>query len=109
MILTYFIIITLLFYILSGAADYVVSKITEVAERFKINILSLGMALGVLTTLPEFFVGVNSMASDIPTLSFGNLMGGIIVILCLVVGFSLVLNRRIKTDGKNSGVLPIIF
>lgn len=107
MIITYIILLTLLFYILGASADVVVTRTKQIADKFNISILSMGMVLGALTTLPEFFVGINSVALGVPDIYFGTLMGGIIVIFCLVLGFSLVLNRRVKTDGKYSSILPV--
>lgn len=98
---------TALFYILGASADMVVSRIKQIADKFNIGILSMGMVLGALTTLPEFFVGINSVLLDVPGLYFGTLMGGIIVILCPILGFSLILNRQVKTDGKYSSILPV--
>lgn len=107
MIATYILAIILLFYILGYAADIVVVKIKEIAEKFNISILSLGMVLGILTTIPEFFIGINAIASNLPEIYFGNLMGGVIVIFCLVLGFSIILNRKIITDGKYSSIIPV--
>ncbi|HRY62391.1 MAG TPA: hypothetical protein P5056_01315 [Candidatus Paceibacterota bacterium] len=107
MIITYIILLVLLFYVLGASADMVVRRIKQIADKFKISILSMGMVLGALTTLPEFFVGVNSLVLDVPNLYFGTLMGGIIVVFCLILGFSLVLNRKVKTDGKYSSILPV--
>lgn len=109
MIITYIIVLLALFYVLGASADLVVSKIKTIAEKFNIGILSLGMVLGALTTLPEFFVGVNSIILDVPELYFGTLMGGIITILCFILGFSIVLNRNVKTDGNYMSILPESF
>lgn len=107
MVAIYTLAIILLFYILSYAADTVVEKIKEIAEKFNISVLSLGMVLGVLTTMPEFFIGINAIANDMPEIYFGNLMGGVIVIFCLVLGISILLNRKILTDGKYSSIVPV--
>lgn len=107
MIVTYTIYLIALFYILSFSADIIISKIKQIADKFNIGVGSLGMLLGAFTTLPELFVGFNSVASGAPELYFGNLMGGIIVIFCLILGFSLLLNRKINTDGKYLSILPI--
>jgi cation:H+ antiporter len=109
MIVTYIISILALFFVLSMSADIVIFRIRQIADKFKIGVGSLGMLLGAFTTLPELFVGFNSVTRGIPELYFGNLMGGIIVIFCLILGFSLLLNRRVDTDGKYSSILPISF
>lgn len=97
-----------LFYLLGKAADLVVVSVRKIGERFGIKVFFLGLIIGFLTSLPEFSIGINALIDDIADISFGNLIGGIFVLFGLVLGLSLILNRRIKTDGKLSTVLPIV-
>lgn len=107
MILTYTLAIVLLFYILGYSAEVVVDKAKSFAENYGFGLASLGMLLGMLTTIPEFFLGINASINDMPEIYFGNLMGGIIVMFCLILGLSAILNRKIVTDGKYSNIVPI--
>ena len=95
-----------LFYILCKAASLVVSHIQAIAERSKIPLTLLGAFLGLLTSLPEFIIGMNAIANDIPDLSLGNLMGGLPVLFGGVMGFTIALNGKIRTNGKTKELLP---
>ncbi|MDZ4229512.1 MAG: hypothetical protein U1C53_00040, partial [Candidatus Veblenbacteria bacterium] len=53
----------------------------------------LGLVLGVLTSMPELTVGVQASLVNVGQLSFGNLMGGVVVLLGLIVGVSVVVDR----------------
>lgn len=101
--------IAILFYILGKSADLVVINTRNIGERFGIKIFFLGLMLGFLTSLPEFSIGINALAKNIVNISFGNLIGGIFVLLGFVLGLGLVLNRKIATDGRLSTILPGVF
>ncbi len=94
------------FFILSQGADLLLVNLKTLAEKTKIHPVLLGLMLGFLTTIPEFMVGLNSIRQGVASLSVGNIWGGIIVILALILGLSIVLQREIKTDGRLSVVLP---
>lgn len=97
-----------LFYVLGKAADVVIVNVRQIAERLGIHIFFLGLILGFFTSLPELSIGVNALITDTSTISLGNLLGGVIVLFGLVLGGSLILNRRIKTDGKVGSIVPML-
>ncbi len=97
-----------LFYLLGKTADIVVLTIRRIGELFDIRIFFLGILLGLFTALPEFSIAINAVITGIPEVSLGNLLGGIVVLLSLVLGGSIVLNRSIITDGKIGNILPIL-
>lgn len=97
----------LCFYALGKAADVVVVHIKHIGQALGIGSFLLGLLLGLFTSTPELALGISSYAENIPALSLGNLIGGIPVLLGLVLGVSLILNRKISTRG-NSGSLPFI-
>ena len=96
-----------LFYILGKTADLLVVETRILGEKLKMRIFFLGIILGFLTSLPELAIGINSAAKNASEISFGNLVGGIIVLLGLILGLSAFLNRSITTDGKKSSLLPL--
>lgn len=101
--LNYLFLVVLLvisFYFLGKSADLIILNIREIGEKLGIRMLFLGIILGFLTSFPELFLGINAVVGDIPELSFGNLMGGIVVLFGLILGISLILNREIKNDGE---------
>lgn len=94
------------FFILSHGADLLLVNLQALADKVKVHPVLLGLMLGFLTTIPEFMVGINSIRQGVASLSVGNIWGGVIVILALILGASIVLQREIKTDGHLSVVLP---
>lgn len=82
---------------ISKSAGFVLYAVERLAKRFRISDFTLGFfVLGILTSTPELFVAINSSLNNIPQLSFGNLMGGIIVLLTLVIGSTAVLTGKIS-------------
>lgn len=94
------------FFMLSQGADLLLANLKALADRTKVHPVLLGLILGFLTTIPEFMVGLNAIRQGVPALSLGNIWGGVIVILSLILGLSIVLQRTIKTDGRLFVVLP---
>jgi len=90
-------ILLFLFVILGYFADVVVYKIKFIAKALGLRLFVLGIILGIVTTLPELSVGVNATINEVASLSAGNLLGGILVILGFILGLSLWLNRRLSS------------
>jgi cation:H+ antiporter len=88
-----------LFYCLGRSADLIIFHIRVIAERLGAPIFLVGIILGVFTSLPEITIGVNAVARNVEEVSFGNLMGGTVVLFSLLLGLSIVLNRSISTIG----------
>lgn len=97
-----------LFYALGLSADLVIKHIRAIGKKLGVPIYVLGLILGLLTSLPELGIGINALAQDVPSVSVGNLLGGVIVLFCLVLGIGIVLNRGIKTDGKTEILWPLL-
>lgn len=97
-------LLLVLFLLLSESAGILIDNVKKIAERFKIKTFIIGIILGFLTTIPEFFLGINAIKSGIESVSLGNLLGGIIVIFSLVFGLALVLNKKIDTDGNTKKI-----
>lgn len=87
-----------LFYLIGKAADLVIINSKKLGKYLGINIFILGLTLGFLTSLPELFVGLNSLIKGVGQLAIGNLIGGIFVLFGLITGVSIILNREIKLE-----------
>ena len=96
-----------LFIVLGYGADLVVFNLKELGNKLGLKLFFLGMILGMVTSLPELAVGINSAIRGIPAISVGNLLGGVIVLLGLILGASLLLHREVKTDGEIKSFLPV--
>lgn len=112
--------ILLLLVILLKAADYVINILKKIAREAAVRTFTLAVVLVSLSTsLPEFFVGVNSSLSGVPILSFGNVIGSNIANLSLVLGVAFFGGTAyIKSDPRLNreflvalfaGMLPFIF
>ncbi|MBI4599640.1 sodium:calcium antiporter [Candidatus Uhrbacteria bacterium] len=97
-----------LFYLLGKSADVVVKRVRIISERLGIHVFFMGIILGLFTTLPEITIAVNSLINNIPDISLGNLMGGFIVLLGLILGTSLIASRRVHTDGNLMHFAPML-
>jgi len=100
------IILLILFALLGWAADLAVKNIRLIALSLRMKIFALGVILGIMTTLPELMVGLNATFHNVASLSVGNIMGGIVVVIGLVLGMSLILNRKIDTADNLRSLLP---
>ncbi len=99
----------LLFILLGVLADFLVENVTYIGKVAKIRIFTFGILLGLVTTLPELFLGIKASIDQVGALSVGNILGGVVVILGLVLGMSLVFHREIFTQSKLSSLLPMVF
>lgn len=97
-----------LFVVLGWAADLAVKNVKYIGAVLKIRLFAFGILLGFITTLPELSLGVNATINQAIALSVGNLLGGIIVILGLILGASLLLSRNINTDGRLASLIPAV-
>jgi cation:H+ antiporter len=102
------VILFALFALIGAAADLVIKNIRVIAEKTGVRLMYLGLILGIGTSLPELTIGLTAHMQGIGSLSHGNLIGGIIVLISLVLGLALILNRLLKTDGKLGPILPAL-
>lgn len=98
--------ILLLFIALGWSADFAVKNIKYLGVVLGIRLFVFGILLGLITSLPELSLGINATIDQATTLSVGTLIGGMIVILGLVLGLSLILHRNIDTDGRLASLIP---
>jgi len=95
-----------LFVVLGVCADLAVKNIKYIALALRMRIFSLGILLGIITSFPELSVGINATVEGAAALSVGNLIGGVIVVIGLILGASLLFGRQIKTDKSWKSLLP---
>lgn len=101
-----FIVICMLFVVLGIFADFAVEHIKYIGKILRIRLFAFGILLGLITSLPEMSLGINAMIDGVAILSIGNLLGGIVVIFGLVLGVSLLFQRRVETDGEWKTLIP---
>ena len=101
-------LLLILFAILGVAADFTVRNIKYITSVLKIRLFAFGILLGLITTLPELSVGINSTLDNAASLSVGNLLGGIMVIFGLILGVSLILNWEVSSEDGIKILIPEI-
>lgn len=99
-------ILVVLFFFLGASANVVVDNIKKIAKTLRVPTFILGLILGILTSFPELSIAINTSIKGVQDVSVGNLFGGIFVVFCIILGLGLILNRKIKTDGKVTTPLP---
>lgn len=101
-------LLLVLFYALGMAADVTVGSVSRMSKAFGVRVFYAGIILAFFTSFPEFAISLNALLYNIPDISIGNLLGGTIVLFGLIFGVSIVVNRRIRTDGKLSHFIPTL-
>ena len=101
-------LLLILFIALGWSANFAVQNIKYLGAVLKIRLFVFGILLGLITSLPELSLGINATIDRAAALSVGNLLGGIIVILGLILGANLLLSRKIVTDGRLASLIPTV-
>ena len=89
--------------VLTGAVAVVVKHSSSLAQKLGLSSFTIGfLLLGVLTSTPELFVAMQAAHDGIPQLGVGNLLGGSILLLSLVMGVVAILLGRVRLDHQLS-------
>lgn len=95
----YFFLLIPTFLLLGKSADILLENLTHLGHKLRWSKFLLGfIILGVATSSPEFFVALSSSITQIPELSLGNLLGGIVVLFSLVIGLQALFQKEISTN-----------
>ena len=86
-------IISILFLILSS--DWLIKSLTKIAQflGWREFVFAL-FAMAFAGSLPNLFVGLNSIVKGVPSLSLGDILGGNIVDLTIVVGLAALISKN---------------
>jgi cation:H+ antiporter len=111
-IIFYLLVLAIGLFVLGKSAHYLIIAVTRLGNNLRISQFITGFViLGIATSLPEIFIGINSALTDIPQLSLGNLLGANIVLLTLIAGSAALLNRGINVKqefGHGGRLLQIV-
>lgn len=101
-------VLLLSLWILSKSAHLVISAITHIGHNLHISQFVTGfIILGIVTSTPEIFVGVQAAISGNQALSLGNLIGADIVLLTLICGLAALLARGVRVHESLGRLLQI--
>jgi cation:H+ antiporter len=98
------------FFVLWLGAGLIVSSVDKISKKLRLSPFALSFfVLGILTSIPEFAVGMTALAENKPEVFSGNLIGGIAVIFFLVIPILAILGNGIKLKQVNSNNLLLTF
>lgn len=90
-----------MFFVLWLGAGLIISAVEKASRILKISTFALSFfVLGILTSLPEIAVGVNSVVSNDPEIFVGNLLGGVVVIFLLIIPLLAIFGNGINLSHK---------
>jgi len=85
------------FYLLWWASGKIVAIIEKVAKRIGFSSFALSFfVLGILTSIPEFSVGINSLLKKTPDIFVGNLIGASFYLFTLVIPLMAIFGGGVK-------------
>lgn len=113
MLLFDFLILILSFLAIWLSAGVAINAVESFAGRFHLSKFALSLfVLGTVTSLPEIAVTINAIALQVPQVAVGNLIGGQMYILFLVVPLLAVLSRglhlKIQMQGTSLALILLV-
>ncbi len=85
------------------SGSFFVDSLITIAKFIRMKEYIAGfIVLGLSTSLPELFVGINSALANVPALSLGTVIGSNIADLALIGGITSLLARGIKIEHKGT-------
>jgi len=97
MIIFHILVFLISFIFIWIGAGLIVRSTDNFSRKFKISSFAMSFfILGILTSVPEFSVGLNSIVRNEPEIFVGNLIGGVIVIFLLIIPLLAIIGNGIK-------------
>lgn len=90
-------------YLLTRSSDVVIDSASEVGKKAGISPLMLGLGLGAMASVPELFVAMKSVTSNMPDIGIGQLVGANIAHVFLILGAAAVAAKDGIKPGKGLG------
>lgn len=82
-------------------AGLIVSSANKFAHKIKVSSFAFSfLVLGLLTSIPEFGVGITAIAENTPEIFIGNLIGGIPVIFLFIIPVLAIFGKGINLKDK---------
>lgn len=90
-------------------AGLIVSAASKFSRKLKLSPFAFSFVfLGILTSTPEFSVGLQAIADNDPEIFIGNLLGGIVVIFLVIIPLLAVFGNGINLKNELSNKLLLI-
>ena len=72
------------FFVIWYCSGIIIRSVENLAKRLKISPFAMSFfVLGILTSVPEFSIGVNSIINNTPDIFVGNLLGASLIIFIM--------------------------
>lgn len=85
-------------YLLMKTSDVLINHIAAIGRKLGISPMTLGIALGMMTSLPELLVSVGAIMQKNAGLGIGNVVGSNIANILLILGVTAALRAIPKAD-----------
>ena len=97
MIFIHLIFYLVAFFILWYCSGIIVNSVGRLAHKLKLSSFAVSFfVLGILTSIPEFSVGINSIINKTPDIFVGNLLGASLVLFILIIPLLAVFGGGVK-------------
>ncbi|MEA3452910.1 MAG: sodium:calcium antiporter [Patescibacteria group bacterium] len=87
--------------VLAKAGSWAVRSLMKIADflNWKKFIVA-SLLMGLVSSMPEFFVGITASLAGKSELSFGNVIGSNIILFTLIIGVAVLMGGKIKLKGR---------
>src|SRR4030042_2280345 len=95
----HFLILVASLLVLAKSAELIVKNLVKIGNILRLSTFIVSFViLGLATSTPELFIGLNSVAVNSPQLSLGNIIGASIVLLSLITGLTALITGKVVVD-----------
>lgn len=100
------------FFVIWYCSGIIISSVERLAHKFKLSSFAVSFfVLGILTSIPEFSVGINSIINKTPDIFVGNLIGASLILFILVIPLLAVFGGGVKLIhqlGENNLIFSLL-
>lgn len=91
------------FLVIWAGTGLIVSSVDNISKKLGVSTFAISFVLlGILTSVPEFAVGLESISKSQPEIFVGNLIGGIITLFLLVIPTLAIIGKGINLENTIS-------
>ena len=89
------------FFVIAKSGGWIVTSLSNISRILKWKeFIVASIIMSFASDLPELFIAINSSIKKVPQLSIGNVLGGGIIYLTLVIGIGALLAKKLKFHSK---------
>ena len=99
------------FFLIWFGSGMIVSATSKFSKKLKLSPFAFSFVfLGILTSIPEFSVGIQAVANHDPGIFVGNLLGGIVVLFLIVIPLLAIVGKGVslKHEFNNKTLLATL-